>query len=757
MENFPMNQYQTPITDELLAMYPKEVQEQLIELVTTIPFIRNLTSPDRQYAKDRPRDSRGRIIVDLANPHILEDMDYFRPSALHYKKYNCFTKLKPNPNPHSEYGKWLRQERDRIWNGYVRESDGEWVTGFMYYYLNYCPIMLASLEDENSVVADRVEDFPDVWEGIYWRFHYLEQARRGGLYNDFRGGNHGAELARRGCSKSYSLASIMSHNFVLGESEKAHKRFMTILTAYQKEYLAGKDGTLSKFTPMIDFMALNTEFPRRRLKNSQQEMMWQMGYVDADTGVQKGTLNTVIGVSCKDDPDKIRGKRGYIFFEEFGSFPKVKEVYNIVRYGVEEGNKVFGLIYLVGTSGEDANDFEGAQELIYFPKGYNIYALPNVFDKPNSGKSTFAFFFPAYVNRKGCYNKNGVSDVVKALLEILMSRYTTKYNSSDPNTLIRVIADMPVTPAEAIVKTGYNMFPMTDLTERLSQLDQGRELDNVFVADLVINKEGKVEPKPSQGTPIRDYPHKTNKIEGAIELYEMPKIDQHTGKPYEGRYIAGADPYDNDESDTMSLGSIFVLDLWTDKIVAEYTGRPMYAEDYFEICRKLCIYYNAALNYEQNKKGLFGHFSQKNSEYMLTDVLDFLKEKYNAKPGYGNTAKGTIATQPINAYAKSLIRQWLLETISITEVIDGQEQEIQVPRLYTLKSRALIKELIAYNTEANFDRISALGMLMLLRKDKMILYQGNIDSNSREQASKNNPANDPFFQKNFDEKFKSIQ
>lgn len=75
------------------------------------------------------------------------------------------------------------------------------------------------------------------------------------------------------------------------------------------------------------------------------------------------------------------------------------------------------------------------------------------------------------MNRKGCYNKDGVSDVVKALLEILMSRYTTKYNSSDPNTLIRVIADMPVTPAEAIVKTGYNMFPMTDLTERLSQLD----------------------------------------------------------------------------------------------------------------------------------------------------------------------------------------------------------------------------------------------------------------------------------------------
>lgn len=78
----------------------------------------------------------------------------------------------------------------------------------------------------------------------------------------------------------------------------------------------------------------------------------------------------------------------------------------------------------------------------------------------------------------------------------------------------------------------------------------------------------------------------------------MPEIDKRTGKPYSSRYILGADPYDNDEANTMSLGSIFVLDLWTDKIVAEYTGRPMYAEDYFEICRRLCIFYNGQLNYE---------------------------------------------------------------------------------------------------------------------------------------------------------------
>lgn len=118
-----------------------------------------------------------------------------------------------------------------------------------------------------------------------------------------------------------------------------------------------------------------------------------------------------------------------------------------------------------------------------------------------------------------------------------------------------------------------------------------------------------MEPKPAINTSIRDFPHKNNKIEGAIELFELPKIDRATGNPYDDRYIAGADPYDNDEADTMSLGSIFILDSWTDKIVAEYTGRPMLAEDYFEICRKLCLFYNARLNYENNKKGLFGYFS----------------------------------------------------------------------------------------------------------------------------------------------------
>ena len=742
-----LNKYQTAITDELIKTYPQEVIDQLYDIINNIPFIKHLISADRPYAKDLPRDSEGKIIVDISKPHILENMDYFRPAALHYKEHGCYTLLRPNPNPNSEFMKWLTEERRRCWEGYIRPSDGEWVTGYMYWYLNYCPIMLSRKNDKTGQV-NRIEDFPDVWEGIYWRFHYLNQARVNG--------HHAIELAKRGCSKSFSLASMMAHNFVLGENSQANKRTTTVLTAYQNEYLSvGKDGTLAKFVPMIDFVAENTQFPRLRIKDSPQNMIWQQGYKDKETGVSKGGLNVVMGVSSKDDEGKLRGKRGYIFFEEMGSFPNLLSIYNTVRYGLEDGNAVFGLAYLVGTAAEDASDFSSAKEMLYNPEGYNIQAIPNVYDKLSQGKSNFGFFFPAYVNRYDCYNKDGVSDVIKALLEILVKRYDAKYKTNDPKTILRVVAEMPITPAEATIKVDANMFPVTTLTERLVQLDTNpNELDSIKVGSLEFDKSGKLSFIPTSAKPIRHFPTKDNKVHGAIEFYQMPEIDKSTGEVYRNRYILGHDPVDSDVAETMSLSSTFVLDLWTDKIVAEYTGRQDYADENYEICRRLCLFYNGKVNYENNKKGLYAYFARMNCVYLLTDVLNFLKDKQMIKMvGYGNSAKGTVATSAINSYALELIRRWLVKPIPVIKEVDGEEKEVSIPNLYHIQSRALLQELISFNSEGNFDRVSSLGMLMLLREDKIITNKGDFEHKETQTKDPNYLGNDDFFEKNY--RFKS--
>lgn len=1079
-----LNQFQTPLTEELLNSLPEEVRDELLDIINNVEFIQNLISPNRERAKDRPRDERGRIIVDLCKPHILENMDYFREAAIHFEKHGCYTFLKPNGNPNSEYGKWIRQERDRCWDGMVRPEDGEWITGPMYFYLNYCPIILSD-QRENTSIADRITAFPKVWEGIYWRFHYIEQARSGGIYNDWKGALNGAELASRGkafaysqevetptgrrvwkdiqigdtlfapdgsttkvidipfdeehdvykmtfqdgrsvyttlehlwkvnkngenwnklytteeilkskspnrfaievsegveygyketpiepyllglmlgdgaftiskgnqaqfssreedvfiyqkvlgrvfkkvgntkmswlidypkfgekakvlglhdkvsdtkfipdcykhnsrevrlallaglldtdgsvhdsgkpefytsskqladdvcwiarslgynatrwtrspkytykgerkegklcyivyiytndllfklprknslcgkrgpkldsrvnktsvksiefshrerckCvtvdredglfligdfitthnSKSYCMASMLAHNFVLGENRKAYKDTRSVVTAYQKEYLT-RDGTLNKFEVMIDHCAQNTQFPARRLKSSVDKMNWIMGYVDLETGTKMGTKNEVLGVTSKDNIAKLRGKRSvFLGIEEFGSFPNLSDLYTVMRPSVRDGNLVFGLMYLQGTAGDKDSDFAGAQEIMYNPTGYDMYALPNVYDKTSSGKPKFVFFFPGYVNREGSYNKDGVSDVTKSLIEILLDRYKIKYNSTDPNTIIKTIAEVPITPSEAILRTKKNIFPVTDLMERLGQLDSNpAEFNDVYVGEFTL-KNGSVEFNPTVGDPIREFPHKDNKLDGAVEIFMMPqKVATDEGlKIPQGRYIASCDPVDDDSSETTSLQSAFVLDLWTDTIVAEYTGRPKFAEDYYEQLRRLCLFYNAKLNYENNKKGIFAYFSKMNSLSILTDTLEYLKDRDMIKgTPYGNKSKGVQATLPINNFARTLIRDWLLKPTVITTVVDGESAEVQVPNLFRLRQRALIKELIQWNSEGNFDRVSSLGMLMLLREDRMILYGG--DEKRMQKVEKNPLSHDPFFEKNY--------
>ena len=743
MEQLIFNKYQSSLEELNIDSYPQEVQNEFFEAINGIPFVKSLVSPTRLYCKDLPRDEKGRAIIDITNPPIIDNTDYFRPTALHFKQHGCLTKLRPNPNPNSEFGKWIREEIRRIWEGYVRESDGAWVSGDMYWYLNYCPIIQSKIR-KGTKIADRIVDLPEFWEGIWLRFMYIEQSRLSA--------QHSAEIAKRGASKSYSVASLLSKLFVVGDNEETKENVRAMVTAYQKEYLT-KDGTLNKFVEMIDFQAQNTEFPNKRLRSSLQDMQWKMGYVDLDTGAQKGTLNEVIGVSSKDDPDKLRGKRSTkIIIEEFGNFPKVVDTYRVILPSVQEGDIVFGQMVLIGTGGSEGADFAGAQEIIYNPKGFNIYPLKNVYDKGSQGKQECIFFFGAYLNRKGCYNEDGISDVTKAILEICYNRYIVKYNTTDPMALTRTKAENPLTLQEAIMRRDGSIFPVAALLDRLGELDSTPSiLNEVYVGDLNMDASGKVTFKPSGSIPIREFPHKDNKQEGCIEIFKMPETDS-AGKVFSNRYIAGCDPYDDDSSETMSLGSIFILDLWTDTIVAEYTGRPTYADEFYEKCRLLCLFYNARLNYENNKKGLFSYFSKMNCLYLLTDVLEYLRDKDMVKGTFfGNKSKGTNATLPINNYARSLIRNWLILPKPTIQTIDGEDIETTTYNLNFIKNRALLQELSQWNIDGNFDRVSALGMLMLLREDKMILCGGDIKKTKEEP--RNYLGNDDFFKNNYDNRF----
>ena len=735
-----MNKYQTEYSKEYIESLPKEVQEQYYDFITNVPYISKLLSDNRKYAKDLPRDSEGKIIIDITEPHILENTDYFRPSAIHYQQYGCYTKLKPNANPNSEYGKWIREEVRRCWEGYIRPEDGEWITGDMYFFLNYCPIQLIKKDSNGKSI--RTIDFPKFWDGHYYKSHYLNQCRNEG--------HHAAELASRGKGKSYYAASMLAKRFILGESNDVKKKVQCVATASERKYIQGANQLLDMFQYYIDFCANNTEFPRQRITSSLQNLSWTMGYIDSETNTRRGTENSVIGITSKDDESKLRGSRGVLYLlEEAGSFPRLLNLYQVLRPSVEDGNSVWGLIYLYGTAGDSDSDFSSMQELMYNPKGYNIKAINNVYDKEGQGRKQFTYFFPGYMDRADCYDEDGNSDVNKALIEILLDRYKVKYNSTDINAITKRIAEIPITPQEAILKTKDNIFPITELTKRLNEIDNNPNFfDDVYIGDLAFNKQGKVEFNTiTTDTPIRDFPTKDNKVQGAIEIYEMPQ--EIHGKVPNERYILSLDNYENDTAQTMSLGSIFVLDLWTDRIVAEYTGRPMFVDDLNEICRKLCLFYNGKVMVENNKKNTFAYFSKMNSLHLMADTPEYLKNKQILKANtFGNASKGCPATTPVINFAMERLRDWLLKPVTVTEESNGESISITIPNLHFLKNRALIKELMLYNPAINVDRIMSMCQLMLYREEKMILYQGE-PRRAENRIDSTYLGNDPFFNKNY--------
>ena len=83
-----------------------------------------------------------------------------------------------------------------------------------------------------------------------------------------------------------------------------------------------------------------------------------------------------------------------------------------------------------------------------------------------------------------------------------------------------------------------------------------------------------------------------------------------------------------------------------------------------------------------------------------------------------------------------------------------ETNDVTIPLLYTIRNRALLKELSLYNPVINVDRIRALGMLMLYREEKIILYNGDLGNiRNQDEIDKDYLGNDSFFTKNYDRRF----
>jgi hypothetical protein len=259
-----------------------------------------------------------------------------------------------------------------------------------------------------------------------------------------------------------------------------------------------------------------------------------------------------------------------------------------------------------------------------------------------------------------------------------------------------------------------------ELIKHLAYIRNSEKIkDYKQVGDLVTTQQGIIKwEQASSPKDITSYRiDRDSDSTGQIVIWEHPIDDP----PY-GLYIAGCDSYDFDQSNSGSLGSIFIykrfqkFDQTYDVIVAEYTGRPKTAEMFYENVRKLLVYYNAKLLFENQNPGLLTYFRNKHVDFLLADQPDIIDKII--KKSTVSRAKGIHMNKEIKIFAEGLIKDWLTEERS-----DGRMN------LHTIMSEPLLEELISYSPDGNFDRVSALIVLMLYKEE---LYNVKLKENKEE-------------------------
>jgi hypothetical protein len=430
------------------------------------------------------------------------------------------------------------------------------------------------------------------------------------------------------------------------------------------------------------------------------------------TKIEAGFLSEIMGVTVKNDVQKIRGKAGkLILFEEAGKFPGLKEAWQIARPSVEQGSNVFGLMIAYGTGGTEEANYEGLQDLFYEIDAYNVLGVDNIWDEGATSKC--GFFIPEYDNMEGLdeegrpfMDSDGNSLKEIATSYILRQRQKIFENATDKTAIDRYIAEHPMTPQEACLQISGNIFPKKDLIQQLAYIRNTESIKSYKqVGELVQNQNGslvwnQVEKKFRDLTKYRV--EKGISKNGAIVIWEHPEPN-----PPWGLYVAGLDPYDHDQAESSeSLGSIFIykrfrsFDKTYNQIVAEYTGRPEKADMFYENVRLLLLYYNATCLYENQWPGFSVYMRNKHYDYLLADQPDIISKMI--KDSRVQRGKGIHMVTDIKNNAELWLRDWLLE--------EYEPGKMNLTKIY---SEGLLEELIAYNNKGNFDRVIAMFLVMI--------------------------------------------
>jgi hypothetical protein len=662
---------------------------------------------------------------------------------------------------------WER-EHDRVLNGYTVGDTT--ITGKHYLYLNYLPI-LRSVDEEFDHSqklfkskyrkrSKRTYEYVDFWDEDYILFHTWDIAKNGVAGESYKeqlenlkriskhltipivtseenlaGGKNHLWLKPRGVGASWKGAVIPIYNqffinfsttFLVANEEK----FLTGDGLYTK-YITHKDTLNGRIENWRDIKGLKETtnyrcagFRRAFSKQAADEMHFRAAKkikVVNEDGQSEfvevgGKRSSVYGLPINNKPSNIRGKRGDIVYEEFGTFAGVAATWEVAQQGVEQDGAVFATQYGFGTGGDETNiNIKDLTTMFYDPVTYNILEFTNIYDEELYGlKSSY---FTSALSSLNFKDKDGNTDKSKSKAYFDAQREVKKL-ASDPNALINYCAEKPYSPAEALSGVKGNIFPVKELKAHKTFLINTKlHISKVTTGRLKREPDGRLIFNSTEEPQFIDYPIKPNTtVDSPICIVYPPK--RVNGVIPKNMYRLSVDPYRNDSSTGNSIGSIYVIENTNrfthykgDMIVAWYNARPNKQDEFNRTLYNLAEYYNCQASIENDEPGGIIDYGKR------MKCLHLLKEEFKLAYDESIKTKGTskkqfgmhMASGKDNKRIKQgdkYIQEWLLTPRTIDE--NGKT----LYNLHFIYDLGIIEELIEYGKYENYDRISSLRVNM---------------------------------------------
>ena len=553
----------------------------------------------------------------------------------------------PDLDPESvSFQEYWEEQIHRCKNGY-KPKGMDRITGKHYYYLNFYRILGnsgAESGNRKTLIAPWYRDLDKVY---FDTFEECKDEQKGMIV-----------IKARDKGFSYMNSALCAHEY-------------TFYPYNEVGIAAGLQVTADSFFDKVKkgLNAQHTNFKHSVLKDTSDVVKSGYKQKTKDGKWNIGGYQSAIHCRTMSNPEVFKGERlSVMIFEEAGEFKELLNAYMSSKACFMDGNIQFGVPVIGGTGGDIEASSKDFMEMYYNADSFNLIPL----------------FIPASICYYGFFDvKKGISDERGARKELLKEREKLegRENSKAYNLHIQ---NYPLTVEEAFLKTKGSRFDLSLINAQRGRIMSHKKLENQI-------QRGRLEWEFNKDDGF------TDKVEWVADRNGPYLILDHPNEEYEDLDIGGIDSYDQDTAEsTTSMGSAIIFrrfvstELPSDYIVAEYTERPKTAEEFWDGCLKLAVYYNAKMLIEYTKIGIIDYFKRKKA-------LKYMKEKPKTAHAPGTLTRNRFGLQ-MNKQTKAVMEQYMDDYIK-TNVDD----------IWFID---LLNELADYGTR-NTDRAIAFGLCLI--------------------------------------------